>query len=349
MTADGRLRRLIPTWTNPHRSNHCAAFLLERPTQQHCEKCSICQKTKKEDRKYGLLPAKKEPETVPWKTLCIDLIGPYSIGQDKTESVRDPSTGKMKRVVVEKAPILHCMTMIDPATNWFEIVQIDDKSSMETANELEITWLNRYPLPTEVICDRGREFMGNVTSMLRDDYNVKRKPITTRNPQANSIVERVHKTVHNHLRTKQMHEEQDFDVLRDNFAGILSAVTKAVNSTVHTTLNATPTQLVFGRDAFLPVTFQADWTYIADRKQHLIVQNNKRENAKRRPHVYSVDDSVMILHDPNRKHGDDTYKGPFVITKVNDNGTLQLRIPTASGNGFKLENWNIRNVRPFKA
>ena len=79
------------------------------------------------------------------------------------------------------------------------------------------------------------------------------------------------------------------------------------------------------------------------------MQNNKRENAKRRPHVYSVDDSVMILHDPNRKHGDDTYKGPFVITKVNDNGTLQLRIPTASGNGFKLENWNIRNVRPFKA
>ena len=148
---------------------------------------------------------------------------------------------------------------------------------------------------------------------------------------------------------EQMHEEQDFYALREAFVGILSAVTKAVNSTVHTTLNATPTQLVFGRDAFLPVTFQADWTYIADRKQHLIVQNNKRENAKRRPHVYSVDDSVMILHDPNRKHGDDTYKGPFVITKVNDNGTLQLRIPTPSGNGFKLKKWNIGNGRPGEA
>jgi hypothetical protein len=57
-----------------------------------------------------------------------------------------------------------------------------------------------------------------------------------------------------------------------------------------TRLNATPTQLVFRRDAFLPVAFEADWNYIAERKQRLIVQNNKRENAKRRPHTYSVND-----------------------------------------------------------
>ena len=55
----------------------------------------------------------------------------------------------------------------------------------------------------------------------------------------------------------------------------------------------------------------------------------------------------MILHDPQRKHGDDTYKGPFVITKVNDNGTLQLRMETPSGNA-KYETWNIRQLRPFK-
>ena len=54
--------------------------------------------------------------------------------------------------------------------------------------------------------------MGEVITMLKTDYNIKRKMITTRNPQANSIVERVHKTVHNNLHSQQMHEEQDFDV-----------------------------------------------------------------------------------------------------------------------------------------
>ena len=53
-----------------------------------------------------------------------------------------------------------------------------------------------YPLPTEVVCDKGRELMGEVITMLNDDYNTKRKMITTRNPQANSIVKRIHKTVH---------------------------------------------------------------------------------------------------------------------------------------------------------
>jgi hypothetical protein len=32
----------------------------------------------------------------------------------------------------------------------------------------------------------------------------------------------------------------------------------------------------------------------------------------------------MIRHEPNRKHGA-TYKGPYLLTEVNDNGTVQLR------------------------
>jgi hypothetical protein len=31
-----------------------------------------------------------------------------------------------------------------------------------------------------------------------------------------------------------------------------------------------------------------------------------------------------MIHEPNRKHGADTYKGPY-LTEVNDNGTVQLR------------------------
>jgi hypothetical protein len=70
------------------------------------------------------------------------------------------------------------------------------------------------------------------------------------------MVERVHKTINNYLRTLQMHL-LSYE-LHDKFDGYLSAVTKAINSTVHDALNATPTQLVFRRDAFLPVAFEAD-------------------------------------------------------------------------------------------
>ena len=66
-------------------------------------------------------------------------------------------------------------------------------------------------------------------------------------------------TVHNYLSTLQVHTKEP-DERNDAVAGYLSAVSKAVNSTVHTSIIATPTQLVFRCNAFLPVAFMADWT-----------------------------------------------------------------------------------------
>ncbi len=101
---------------------------------------------------------------------------------------------------------------------------------------------------------------------------------------------------------------------------------------------------MFGRDALLNVSFEADWQYIKERKQKLIIQNNNKENAKRRPHTYNVGDRVMIRLDPNRKHGEDKYAGPHTLTSVNDNGTVTLRKDTLGGAVY--ETWNIRNIEP---
>ena len=131
-------------------------------------------------------------------------------------------------------------------------------------------------------------------------------------------------------------------------ASTASSVRRAVNSTVHTTLRATPTQLVFGRDALLNISFQADWEYIKERKQKLIQQNNNRENATRKPHAYAVGDRVMILQDPNRKHGADRFAGPHTVTQVNNNGTVKLT-KVANNGGAVSETWNIRNLEPYLA
>ena len=144
------------------------------------------------------------------------------------------------------------------------------------------------------------------------------------------VVERAHQTLGYHLHSMRPHGDRD--LVEEFRVGILTNLTRAMNSTIHTTLEATPTQLVFGRDAFLPVSFKASWDYIGLRKRRLIDQNNRKENARRREHTYKVNDEVLILDQPNRKYGDDMYKGPFTVTKVNDNGTLCVRQPTASGN-----------------
>jgi hypothetical protein len=299
---------------------------MRETIQRTCSHCAICQLAKPRKSKLGHLP-EKQAETEPWKSVCIDLIGPYSIGKGSNETV------------------LHAMTMIDPATGWFEIAEIPKQDSFEAATILEQVWLNRYPWPEQVILDRGKEFMGEIKRMLKEDYGIRRKPITTRNPQANAMVERAHQTVHNMIRTRMIKDKRD---LPDGWTGVLTAIRFAMNSTVHTTNRATPTQLVFGRDTMMNIKFQANWDYIQSRKQTRIRANNKKENAKRIPHEYKIGDKVLVALAPSRKHGEDRAKGPFTVMRVYDNGTVRLRQRTQHG-GAVFQTWNIRNIIPYKA
>ena len=117
--------------------------------------------------------------------------------------------------------------------------------------------------------------------MVRNDYGLKIKPITTRNPQANAIIERVHQRIGNIIRTFNV---QAMDT-NDPWSGILAATMFAVRATFHTTLQASPMQLVFGRDAILNINHITDWEHINQRKQTRINENNKRENRNRRTHI----------------------------------------------------------------
>ena len=131
--------------------------------------------------------------------------------------------------------------MIDPATGWVEIRAVPSARADLVANQVELAWLTRYPLPTKVILDRGKEFMADFKSMIEKDYGIKVRPITTRNPQANAILERVHQTIGNIIRTFKI---QQMDLDNENpWEGILSSTMFAIRYTVHTTTQQTVPQL----------------------------------------------------------------------------------------------------------
>lgn len=283
--------------------------------------CPTCQKSKKRVKKYGHLPP-KVAEAEPWDKMCIDLIGPYKIRR------------KGKPDLVCK-----CVTMIDPATGWFEIHQYDDKRSITVANITEQEWFSRYPWPTQVTFDRGSEFIGqDFQKMIKEDYGVKGKPITVRNPQANAICERIHQVIGNIIRTFEL--ENNYIEEEDPWKGILSATAFAVRSTYHTTLHHTPGQLVFGRDMIFNIKHQANWEYIRQRKQRLINQNNLRENSKRVFHEYSVGDKVLLIKGTNNKY-EQPKSGPHEILQVNDNGTVRLMVKSVA------DNYNVRRLEPY--
>jgi hypothetical protein len=229
--------------------------------------------------------------------------------------------------------------MIDPATGWFEMAEFDDKRSITIANIAEQEWLCRYPWPTQVIFDRGSEFMGHDFKDLLKQYGIKPKPITTRNPQANAIVERVHQVLGNIIRTFEL--EDNYLDEKEPWKGLFAATCFAVRSTYHTTLQKTPGQLVFGRDMILNIQHTANWEYIKQRKQALIRKNNQRENAKRIAHTYSIGDQVMLKRGTENKY-EQPYTGPHTILEVFMNGTVRLQ------KGAVIETVNIRRLVPYK-
>ena len=73
----------------------------------------------------------------------------------------------------------------------------------------------------DLILNRGNEFLGEFTRMVECDYGIKRKPTTTRNPQANSILERIHQTIGNMICSFQVGTLEIDE--QDPWSGILAA------------------------------------------------------------------------------------------------------------------------------
>ena len=99
------------------------------------------------------LSPKNFAELKPWDTVHVDLIGPYS------KSIRKYQPGG---TVIRNNYSLTCMTMIYPATRWFDIFEIPmfdleevaigndeyiDKLSARVSQLFNNTWLCRYPRP----------------------------------------------------------------------------------------------------------------------------------------------------------------------------------------------------------
>ena len=294
---------------------------MRQDITKHVATCPICQRNKRHQKKYGKVPP-KVAEAKPWERLCVDLIGPYTIRcSDKTSLT------------------CKCVTMIDPATGWFEIHEYDDKRAITVANIVEQQWLSRYPRPDLITYDRGPEFMGTeFKKMVEDEYGIKTKPITVRNPQANAIIERLHQTLGNIIRSFELQDnylDQD-----DPWKGVLSAAAYAIRATYHTTTQKTPGQLVFGRDMVFNIQHTANWEYIQKRKQDLIDRNNQRENQKRIEYEYNVGDKILLRTGTENKY-EQPYSGPHTVLQVHSNGTLHIQ------KGAVAETVNIRRVTPY--
>ncbi len=122
--------------------------------RRYTKSCRSCQVNKRHNLRYEHVPPKLVI-TTPWRALCVDLVGRYTL-KGKDGSNID----------------FMCLAMINPATSWFEIVELPtvsvtvpkagkgkkatcldytkdaeifDKTSAQISNLVYKCWLRRYP------------------------------------------------------------------------------------------------------------------------------------------------------------------------------------------------------------
>ena len=142
---------------------------------------------------------RSEQSTRPFEVMRIDCCGHLKI---QVECKNPPKT-------ITKE--VHAVTMVDDATTWPEVAQLEGNSAYQLARHFDAQWLCRYTRPNKVIYDNGGDFIGREFQKLLCSYTIQRIPTTVMNPQSNGIKERMHLTMADMLRTCVFSMKDDRD------------------------------------------------------------------------------------------------------------------------------------------
>ena len=282
---------------------------LKDEIKKHVLTCDDCQKYKRGSRQYGHL-APRDANVTPWQEIHCDTIGPWKI--------------ELRAKTLE----FKAVTIIDPVTNLVEINPLITKTAKEVADAVETNWICRYPRPLKCLSDQGPEFQEEFTRMLEKN-GIEHSTSTARNPQGNSIVERIHQAIGNVLRIivatedpKSVHQAKQ--VINKTLALTMKACRCATNGTIG---GYSAGALAFKRDMLLDIPLVADIITLRNKRQDLIDKRLLKANASRISHDYKVDEEVLKkehlgLSDKLKP----AFTGPYNIIQIHTNGTVTIRL-----------------------
>ena len=295
--------------------------------RQQVSACDLCQRMKWGSRQYGLL-ASHDARSSPWSEVATDCIGPWNIelrgGCDYT---------------------IRALTTIDITTNLLEIEPITTQASAECARAFENGWLLRYPWPMRVINDQGSDFMGAPFQDLLHRAGIKSVPTTARNPQGNSIIEAIHKSVGQVLRTLvHVHNPQMGHQAKAVCDTALATSMHATRCASHQALqHLTPGSFAFRWDMFFDLPLLTDIMALQNTHQQLVDSRLLKKNSSQIKHDYKIGDQVlkkMVLSLSDKLKP--TFTGPHPILQVHTNGTVTIRLRD------NLMEWiNIRRIKSY--
>ena len=165
--------------------------------------------------------------------------------------------------------------------------------------------------------------------------------MTVKNPTSQALVEWLHLTLRDHLRTSIY----SINNWSKDINHLLQSCAWAIRTTVPSNAPHNPSQLIFRMDMIFRQQAKIDWQLLKHQRCKQAIANNRKENKNRRMHEYKIGNLVLIIQKPyerKRKAKINTpTEGPFPIIRTHSNGNVRIQ------RGNYQEDISIRRLRPY--
>jgi len=145
-----------------------------------CRDCTSCQRAKVTKQHTASVESIDIPQRR-FSHVHVDLVGPLPVAADGST---------------------YLLTMIDRTTRWLEAVPLRDISAATCSQAFLGTWVSRFGVPSTLTSDRGTQFTSEAWRKLCEQIGTRHVTTTAYHPQANGLVERVHRQLKDALRAR---------------------------------------------------------------------------------------------------------------------------------------------------
>ena len=250
------------------------------------------------------------------------------------------------------------VTFLDVHSRWIEGFAVSDISAYEIAKLLVTQIILRYGPIHSLLSDRGSNFLSQIIRETCRIFRIQKLNIAAYHPESNAHVERIHRVYSDSISKYIGDKHDDWDE-------IFPFIQWAYRSSIQATLQASPYELVFGREAraFVdlallpppPARLDDDvkqWSECLakriEKSQEAVIEMTRESrerliarSTEKTPRTFAVGDKVMIRNhtvtiDPKHRR---THKwaprfiGPYVV--VAKQGDITYKVANPADNADK--------------
>lgn len=242
---------------------------MKKDIKEFIRHCESCQKNKINRRKNKKPMEITSTSTEAFQKIALDIVGPLPLSENGNKYI---------------------LTLQDDLTKYSQAYPLHKHDAEIIADCFVRNFICKFGIPQTLLTDQGTDFTSKLIQEISKLFKIKKINTSAYHPQSNGALERSHSTLADYLKHYVNEDQTNWDNWID-FAMF------SYNTSVHTSTQFTPFELIFGFKANLPssITKEPEFKYYYDTYlDELILKLRKSRDIARNKLIHSKEYNKVI-------------------------------------------------------